>query len=176
ARMFSQQVVDEINQLHLPRYGLANYLQGERAVRPTAAEGDVIDGLTRAGRRLMGFTRTNLFKRLESSGPAFIQSLDRHILRNFVYIHALENDLPLPIGTQGSELLDPAFDDEDPDLVETPRLFDEERDDQELGTQPSSAVATTGGEAEHRERAAAVYQLYATRYKRRFKWLRAALL
>ena len=30
----------------------------------------------------MGFCRTNLFKRLESSGAAFIQSIERHILRN----------------------------------------------------------------------------------------------
>ena len=54
----------------------------------------------------MGFCRTNLFKRLESSGQAFLQSIERHILRNFVYLHAIENGLPLPIGTQDAELLD----------------------------------------------------------------------
>ena len=43
----------------------------------------------------MGFCRTNLFKRLESGGPAFIQSLERHVLRNFVYLHAIENELAL---------------------------------------------------------------------------------
>ena len=52
----------------------------------------------------MGFCRTNLFKRLESSGQAFLQSVERHILRNFVFLHAIENDLPLPIGTQDAEL------------------------------------------------------------------------
>jgi hypothetical protein len=51
----------------------------------------------------MGFCRTNLFKRLESSGQAFIQSVERHILRNYVYLHALENDLPLPIGSGGEK-------------------------------------------------------------------------
>ena len=57
----------------------------------------------------MGFCRTNLFKRLESSGQAFMQSVERHILRNFVFLHAIENDLPLPIGTQDAGLLDAAF-------------------------------------------------------------------
>ena len=51
----------------------------------------MLQDLSRAGKRLMGFCRTNLFKRLESSGQAFIQSVERHILRNFVYLHAIEN-------------------------------------------------------------------------------------
>lgn len=51
----------------------------------------------------MGFCRTGLFKRLESSGAVFLQSIERHILRNYVYIHAIENGLPIPIGTQDME-------------------------------------------------------------------------
>ena len=68
-----------------------------------------MEDLSRAGKRLMGFSRTNLFKRLESSGygiPAFIE---RHILRNYIFLYALENDLPLPIGTQDASLLDSRF-------------------------------------------------------------------
>ncbi len=38
----------------------------------------------------MGFCRTNLFKRLESSGQVFIQSVERHILRNYIFLHAIE--------------------------------------------------------------------------------------
>ncbi len=174
ARMFSAEIVDAINKLYLPRYGLGNYIPDGSKARQTPAEKTTVDGLARAGRRLMGFTRTNLFKRLESSGPAFIQSLDRHILRNFVFIHAIENGLPLPIGTQGSELLDPAVEDEDPDL-ETPRLFGEDREDQEESNF-AGAIATTGDEAAHRKRAAEIYELYETRYKRRFKWLRSDLV
>ena len=71
--------------------------------------------LSRAGKRLMGFCRTNLFKRLESSGQAFLQSVERHILRNYVFLHAIENGLPLPIGTQDAELLDTRVYDEDAD-------------------------------------------------------------
>ena len=72
--------------------------------------------LSRAGTRLKGFCRTNLFKRLESSGHAFVLSLERHILRNFICLHAIENDLPLPIGTQDTGLLDTWANDEDSDL------------------------------------------------------------
>ena len=60
----------------------------------------MLDDLSRAGKRLMGFCRTNLFKRLESSGQVFIQSVERHILRNYIFLHAIEQGLPLPIGTQ----------------------------------------------------------------------------
>lgn len=65
----------------------------------------------------MGFCRTNLFKRLESSGVAFLQSLERHILRNYVYLHAIAHDLPLPIGTQDAVLLDEVGNDEDEDSL-----------------------------------------------------------
>ena len=79
----------------------------------------------------MGFCRTNLFKRLESSGQAFLQSVERHILRNFVYLHAIENDLPLPIGTQDAELLDARFDDDD-----DADLFGDDDDDDERRREP----------------------------------------
>ena len=63
----------------------------------------------------MGFCRTNLFKRLESSGQAFIQSIERHILRNYVFLHAIEQKKPLPIGTQDAGMLDSRIYDEDVD-------------------------------------------------------------
>jgi hypothetical protein len=116
ALLYSSPVVDAINALTLPRYGLGNYLKERPHEPPTAAEARIIADLARAGKRLMGFCRTNLFKRLESSGQAFLQSIQRHILRNFVYLHALENDQPLPIGTQDASLLDARITDADRDL------------------------------------------------------------
>ena len=77
AGLYSDRVVDIINKLHLPRYGLGNYELSRHKDLPTASEQQVLEGLSRAGRRLMGFCRTNLFKRLESSGEAFILSLER---------------------------------------------------------------------------------------------------
>lgn len=99
--------VQVINSLTLPRYGLGNYIAASHREPPDAAEQRQLKGLSRAGRRLMGFSRTNLFKRLESSSTAFVQSLDRHILRNYIYLYAIENKLDIPIGTQDADLLAP---------------------------------------------------------------------
>ena len=75
----------------------------------------MMDNLSRAGKRLIGFCRTNLFKRLESSGHSFLLSVRRHILRNYIFLHALENGLPLPVGTQDSALFDTRTEDHDSD-------------------------------------------------------------
>lgn len=71
--------------------------------------------LSRAGKRLMGFCRTNLFKRLESSGYSFLLSLSRHILRNYIFIYMIKNRLPLPIGKNISHNLDDYLEDQDID-------------------------------------------------------------
>jgi hypothetical protein len=109
-RLFGNDVVTTINDLSLPRYGLGNYAvtgnKSKKAVALSNEQEKSLDGLSRAGKRLMGFCRTSLFKRLESSGPVFIQSLERHVLRNHVFLHALDNELDVPIGTQESALLE----------------------------------------------------------------------
>jgi hypothetical protein len=105
-----------------------------------------------------------LFKRLESSGQAFLQSIERHILRNFVYLHALEHDQPLPIGTQDASLLDARITDADQDLFAPEE--DEDNDHQEPD------VPRLHTEADFRRRAAEVYAQYAGPLKRRFRWLR----
>lgn len=115
ARLYSDRVVDTIRLLHLPRYGLANYLRPPTDTPPSSDEAEVMANLSRAGKRLIGFCRTNFFKRLESSGHAFLLSVRHHIQRNFIYLHALESGLPLPIGTQDSTLFDTRSDDHDSD-------------------------------------------------------------
>lgn len=135
ALLYSAPVVDAVNRLALPRYGLGNYLQERPHDPPTAAEARIILDLSRAGKRLMGFCRTNLFKRLESSGQAFIQSIERHILRNFVYLHAIEAGLPLPIGTQDASLLDARFADDDRGL-----LSDDEDDNEEASIEDTDGA------------------------------------
>ncbi len=164
ACLYSDQVVDIINHLNLPRYGLGNYLAPSPHEPPTQAENKVIQDLSRAGKRLMGFCRTNLFKRLESSGQALLQSVERHILRNYIYLHAIDNALPLPIGTQDAEMLDPAIADEE-------TLFAEDDEDNGAGAeQPTPNTLRT--DADFRKRAAEIYPAYAAQWKRRFKWLR----
>ena len=169
AKAYSDTVVLAVAGLRLPRYGLANYLTADPAHPPTPAEDKIMDGLGRAGVRLMGFCRTNLFKRLESGGPAFIQSLQRHIMRNLVYLHALENELPVPIGTQDAELLD--MTDEDADSEAIGSLFA----DGEYGDSENEAPIETDEIDRLRARAAQIYGIYAHAKARRFKWLKSAL-
>ena len=121
----------------------------------------------------MGFCRTNLFKRLESSGEAFLQSVERHALRNYVYLHAIRNGLPLPLGTQDAQMLDPRFSDADEAQGSLP---DPDYDEQE--EEETEEIEETGGAwtvAGFEARAAEIYAEYEGRYKRRFKWLRSDL-
>ena len=124
ALLYSEEVVQTIGDLCLPRYGMASYIPAR--LKATDAEQAILRGLSRGGKRLMGFSRTNLFKRLESGGSAFLQSITRHILRNYVFLHAIENGLDLPIGTQGAELLDTQSNDEDDEIVLPGTLDDDD--------------------------------------------------
>ena len=171
AKLYSPQVVDIVKDLHLPRYGLGNYVRENPATPPTKGEERQIDDLSRAGKALIGFCRTNLFKRLESSGAAFLQSVERHILRNYVFLHAIRNGLSLPIGTQDAEMLDSRFTDEDADQAKG-ALFDPDDDDQEEAVEKTSGAWTASN---FEARAAQIYGEYEGRYSRRFKWLRADL-
>ncbi|MBA3247733.1 MAG: NgoFVII family restriction endonuclease [Pyrinomonadaceae bacterium] len=178
ARLSSFPVVRAIDKLSLPRYGLGNYVAATPPELPTAIEIKLLGGLSRAGKRLMGFCRTNLFKRLESGGPAFLQSLERHILRNFIFLHAIESGLPIPIGPQTAELLDTRTSDGDADAQLAGGLFDDEDDidtDEESNTEAEELKDSPLTEADYRERAAQVYDLYAAQYRRRFKWVRPNL-
>ncbi|HVW99509.1 MAG TPA: helicase-related protein, partial [Candidatus Babeliaceae bacterium] len=105
-KLYSDNVVATINSLHLSRYGLGNYLLDNASSIAPRHQLEVLNNLSRAGKRLMGFCRTNLFKRLESSGLSFLVSLARHVLKNQIFIYALENKLPFPIGPQESAEMD----------------------------------------------------------------------
>lgn len=102
----------------------------------------------------------------------FIQSIERHILRNFVFLHAIENGCDIPLGTQDAELLDARTYDEDTDAV-IPELFDEDDDDN--GGAEAVVPWPLRSEDDYRYRAAKVYAEYTGRYKRRFNWLRPTL-
>ena len=132
----------------------------------------------------MGFSRTDLFKRLESSGYVFSLSVERHILRNYIFIHALEHDLPLPIGTQGAEMLDTRYEDADADAVayNTQTLFDDDGgDNQETPLDPKRPLGVAEGPitlrsvADFKQRAEEVYTQYRTLYARRYQWIRPDL-
>jgi SNF2 family DNA or RNA helicase len=171
ARLYSTDVVETINRLNLPRYGLGNYLAPSPHQPPTQTEAKQLQDLSRAGKRLMGFCRTNIFKRLESSGQAFLDSIKRHILRNYIYLYAIENDQPLPIGTQDQGLLDARINDADENLLGAADFLDEEDGDDAAQVEATELQT----EADFRRRAKEVYGDYSARYKSRFKWLRPSL-
>ena len=172
AQLYSRSVVNIISNLKLARYGLANYIVDPPSEPPTEAEERQLRDLSRGGQRLMGFCRTNLFKRLESSGQAFIQSVDRHILRNYIFLYAIENNERVPIGAQNAEMLDSRLYDGDADdinLISDP--FDDDNPDvNSINSQDSSYTAN-----DYKQRASNIYQLYTTKYKNRFRWIRSNL-
>ncbi|TSA79657.1 NgoFVII family restriction endonuclease [Deinococcus detaillensis] len=174
ARLYAPSVVQTIGELALPRYGLGNYIHQKPPQAPTSGEAEQLRNLGRAGKRLIGFSRTNLFKRLESGGATFVQSLERHILRNYIFLHALEAGKPLPIGPQNAELLDERDDDEETLFtadgdVSTPA----EHGGETVGEADTAALQA--GEAAYHARAAQAYGLYETKYKNRFRWIRSNL-
>ncbi len=171
AQLFSDDVVDAINSLELPRYGLGNYVAEVPTEAPTQEEQKIIEDLSRAGKRLMGFCRTNLFKRLESSGHSFMLSVERHVLRNYVFLHAIEHKLPLPIGTTDTGILDTQSYDEDSDST-TGSIFDLDEEDE---AEDQSGETELRIEGDFRARAAEVYELYTGRFKNRFRWLPSQL-
>ncbi len=98
SRLYSSAMIELMESLALPRYGLSNFIS-ERATTDVPKHiKALIDNLSRAGARMMGFCKSTFFKRMDSSGFAFLLTLYRHILRNCVFIYALDHKLPVPIG------------------------------------------------------------------------------
>lgn len=171
SRLYSDGVVQALTGLTLPRYGLGNYVRADAARAASADERKLLDGLSKSGRRLQGFCLTNLFKRLESSGAAFLKSVERHVLRNHVFLHALKHGQEIPIGPQESALLDDAQEDLDPDTL----LLFEDTDEESADTIDPASEAPGGDDREMRARARRVYDAYRSAYVKRFRWLRAEL-
>ena len=168
ARTYSEHVLALVGGLTLPRYGLGNYLKPIPPHKPSTSEEKIIDGLGRSGVRLMGFCRTNLFKRLESGGPAFILSIRRHIMRNMVFLHAIDGKMHIPIGPQDTELLDMSSENTDSDLSSAMFEFDEAEGGLE------ATVSCVEGIAPLREQASNIYRKYAKKQNARMKWIDAS--
>ena len=159
-KAYSKKVLDAIGSLKLPRYGLGNYRKTSSEIQLTPQEQKILEGLGKAGAHLMGFCRTGLFKRLESGGPAFILSIKRHIMRNLVVLHAIENGQPIPIGSQDPGLLD-ISDDEDMDTEYEETLLEGDDD------APAQEIDLL------RKRAANIYDEYDKSSPHRFKWIKS---
>ncbi len=174
-KLFEPRVVNAIDRLSLPRYGLGNYTKPDADLKASLSDAElkIVDDLSRAGKRLMGFCRTNLFKRLESGGDSFLLSLQRHVLRNYVFLHALENDFPVPIGRSDAGMLEPQNDDSDESAAEELEMTGDES--VTPGAIPKTYDVTALDSADDfKQRAAAVYQDFRAASARRFRWFPAA--
>ena len=111
-RLYSERMVDWMADLSLPRYGLQKYINPDAARGASPKEKQILDNLSRAGKRMMGFCRSGFYKRMDSSGVAFLMSLYRHAVRNAMYIHAIKNglDLPLRVGAEIGDGIDEEVD------------------------------------------------------------------
>ena len=117
SRLYSEEMIKLINELNLPRYGLLNYYDNQYENVLLKHEKQLIDNLSKAGERMMGFARSTFFKRIDSDGYSFLLTICRHILRNALYYHAIQNNLDLPIGDTNS--IYNAFSDEDESFGES---------------------------------------------------------
>ena len=164
ASLYSPVVVAVIASLKLPRYGLGNYELALKHITPSTAETAQLADLSKAGKRLMGFCKTNLFKRLESCGYAFLLSLQRHALRNHVFLYALKNKLPLPIGQQPADLLD---DEDDNTLPGQQSVFGQSNKPKKL------ALSLITDEKAYEAEAERIYNSYTTDFRDQFTWIRS---
>ncbi len=166
ARLYSQRVVDIIGALNLPRYGIGKYLLPAYQNSPlpdgvSDTERRTIDNLSRAGNRLIGFAKAGLFKRLESSGPAFLLSIRRHIVRNAVYLSALEHHGEFPIGDILGSLADETVEEDEPDFFAEDQK-DQEQDELQHFLEEGRRVCT-------------VLSSPAGEYRKKFEWIGTGL-
>lgn len=100
SRLYSSDMIALMEELRLPRYGLSQYEDKSKTADASTSDKQLLENLSRAGQRMMGFCKSTFFKRIDSSGFSYLLTLYRHILRNAVFIYAIENKLPLPIGDE----------------------------------------------------------------------------
>lgn len=112
SRLYSTEMIGMMENLQLPRYGLSIYEDKNKTANASTSDKQLLENLSRAGQRMMGFCKSTFFKRIDSSGFSFLLTLYRHILRNAVFIYAIENKLPLPIGDENA-IPEEYLDDED---------------------------------------------------------------
>ncbi|MBQ9466718.1 MAG: helicase [Muribaculaceae bacterium] len=110
-RLYSTEMIAMMDALELPRYGLSAYVSEARLSEATKLESATIENLSRAGARMVGICKSTFFKRIDSSGFAFLLTIYRHILRNMVFVYALDNKLQVPV-SDNNTLPDEVIDDE----------------------------------------------------------------
>lgn len=86
--------IDVVAHLHLARQRLGDYLTP--AAR--ASNDEVVQRLLNRSGVLQGIVRIGLLKRLSSSRAALLLSLERHLVRDLAFRHAISQGLRIPVG------------------------------------------------------------------------------
>ena len=156
AKLYDDEVVSIIDDLRLSRYSMMDYVDSSKVKNATSLEQSVIENLSRAGHRTKGFCRTNLYKRLESSGYSFLLSIERMIIRNCIVLYAINNNFDIPIGNSVSVDFEDEYSDSesDTDVIE----MSKERDICDYNIQAEKT-----------------YSYISNTCKKRFKWIRSCL-
>ena len=102
ARLYSEHIVELLDTLFFPRSDIGSYIQ-----EPNNSSGELktdqekaikkLQQNKNAGSALKGIYRTNLFKRLESSGSTFLQSIANHIVRDYIFLFSLNENRKIPL-------------------------------------------------------------------------------
>ena len=101
--MEDDQTLDDLRDLRLPRYDISGYDNPNAHHSP---EDRAIIEAARSGRgNVRGFVLSGLYKRLSSSGYSFIQSLTRQLIRNELWIYAIDHQLSIPTGSFSDDQL-----------------------------------------------------------------------
>lgn len=124
SRLYSEEMIELMRELKLPRYGLSKYIDEKKIEVAGKTDKQLLQNLSRAGQRMMGFCMSTFFKRIDSCGYAFLLTIYRHILRNMVFIYAIDYKLKLPIGDENA-LPDDFMEDDDQNQI--PGIPPEER-------------------------------------------------
>ena len=162
-KLFSEDVVNMINDLKLARYDLFQYKKKD-LTRLNSNENNLFKDLERSRGYPKGFCRINLFKRLESSGFAFLQSVQRHVLRNCIFIYAIETKQDLIVGEKGGEVIADAFDDKEAGIAG----FQDENE-YEYENEKKSWVFTDF--ESFYKKAGETYKQYKGQNKRNLRWI-----
>ncbi len=116
SRLYSDDMIETMRSLMLPRYGLSKYIDEKKVAEASKLDKQYLENLSRAGQRMMGFCMSTFFKRIDSCGYVFMLTIARHILRNMVFVYAIDNKLKLPISDENA-LSDDFLEDEDPNTM-----------------------------------------------------------
>lgn len=166
SRLYSESMIDLMDSLQLPRYGLMKYLDKVKSEAASDVEKQILDNLSRAGNRIMGFCKSTFFKRIDSDGISFLLTVQRHIMRNCLFIYAIEQGLPLPIGDENTM---PEDFTEDADFNAS--IFSETSEQNEVTAEEKGLIHIPTDLALYKEKAKDYYSQIESKNSTSISWL-----